>query len=70
MDIVLNIKKDGKPTENDIIAFIGGEWRVVNKSRFFSKELQEQKLKNDNYEERIKTLEKNLKKLAEIIKEK
>lgn len=70
MKIVLDLKLDGQPKENDVIVYKNGQWRVISKESFLAKSKERQMLKNKEFEKQIEKLQKDLISLAKIVKEK
>lgn len=77
MKIVLDLKLDGQPKENDIIIFQNGNWKVITKESFFAKHINDNRQsfaaieRNEKkLEEKIGRLQKDLVALAKIVKEK
>ena len=60
MKIVLGLKLDRQPKENDIIIFQNGNWKVISKESFLAKHI------NENRQSFI-DIEKNEQKLDEKI---
>ena len=70
MKIVLDLKINREPKENDLIVYKNGQWCVLSKESFLAKTEGKQMLKNQEFEKRIEKLQKDLISLAKIVKEK
>ena len=70
MKVVLEVKTLGEPKENCVIAYKKGEWVAMPREQFLSYAVNGQRLLNKSHEERLAKIERDLVKLAKIIKEK
>jgi hypothetical protein len=69
--LVIDVEMDEKfLKDNCMIVFRKEKWQVVTRDSFIGEFVQAQNDKNNQYEQRIKKIEDNLLKLAQIVKEK
>ncbi len=68
MKIVLDVV--GEPKENDLIIFKDGKFKVVSRESFMSSYVKKHEDDKLELNQRIKTLESDLIKIAKLVKEK
>lgn len=70
MKLVLDVKDKNEIKENDLIVYKNGNWEVVSRESFLAKYINDQRLLNKEYKQKIEKLQKDLVNLAKIVKEK
>lgn len=69
MKIVLDLKLDRQPKENDVIVFQNGVWKVISKESFFAKHINENRQSFKSIEEKEQKLDKKIDKTKEELEQ-